>query len=51
MNGPGKEREEVQRLEEDEGGERWERPDEISLSLLHPSLVHAVLSQGSSFLV
>lgn len=51
MNVLGEEGEELQRLEEDEGGERWERPDEIFLSLLHPNLVHAALSQGGNFLV
>lgn len=51
MNALREERKELQRLEEDEGGERGERPDEIFLSLLHLNLVHAVLSQGGNFLV
>lgn len=52
MNALGDEEEELQSVKEAEGEERWKRSHEIILSLLHPNLVHLVLSQGdSSFLV
>lgn len=52
VNALGDEEEELQSVKEAEGEERWKRSHEMILSLLHPNLVHLVLSQGdSSFLV